>query len=98
MDLGSTNKTYINVSTEFLLDYFFIMISLNVGYETFFLAFFRKVLLNHNTTMSFSRKIPSSLVTAGMLVKNIAVFLLSIVNHYRSLFNQSLLVCVHWFC
>lgn len=62
----------------------------------FFFAFFRKILLNHNATMSFARKTPSSLVTAGMLLKNIAIFWLLIMNNDRvcSLLNQYLLACI----
>ena len=69
----------------------------NVCTELFFFWLsFRKILSNHNATMSCARKIPSSLVTAGMLLKNIAICRFLILNNDRvcSLLNQSLLVCI----
>lgn len=100
MDLGSTNKTYINVSAE---SHLFLIVSLSwfrlnvcIIVNCLFFAFFRKILLNHSATMSFARKTPSSLVTAGMLLKNIANFRLLIMNNDRvcSLLNQYLLACI----
>lgn len=76
---------------------FLCHIKIKCLYWTFFFWLsFRKILSNHNATMSCARKIPSSLVTAGMLLKNIAICRFLILNNDRvcSLLNQSLLVSI----
>ena len=70
MDLGSTNKTYLNVSYSSQFYFIFLCWVVLVTWSNLFFCTRRKLLLNLNDTMNYLKKTLLSLAIAGRALIN----------------------------